>query len=363
MRKYFEVKLEKFDENFRPDFDFLQSILNKVPIHILPLWYAIPRSSDNIFGSIIEKYFLTPKIYRQYLNELQFENPILFDIIQEVYRPPHFKVTTLELMDKFNLSHESLEEYLLLLEYHFVCCLSYERVGNRWQEIVTPFAEWHEYLQFEDETKPHPLRDKVESDQEIEFQFINDMITLLKACKTKKVVPKEVKNLYARSAPQRNYLIHKLLQLDFAKQNSTGQLMATEKGKAWLTKPLVEQIGILANDPLNTIQQVDEFPSLWNVRNLRLIEKSLRRAIPNEWIDLNEFLQGFIAPIGDREPVILKNKGKKWKYLLPTYTQDEKHFVEAVIMERLAELGVVETGLCRGKPCFYLTPFGHHFIQ
>ena len=112
MRKYFEVKMEKFDEGFQPDLVFLQNILNKVPIHVLPLWYAIPRSSDNIFGSIVEKYFVTPKAYRQYLDELQFDNPVLTAIIQEVYHPPHFKVTVTTLMDKFGLTHETIEECL-----------------------------------------------------------------------------------------------------------------------------------------------------------------------------------------------------------------------------------------------------------
>ncbi len=63
VRKYFEAKVEKFDEDFQPNLDFLQSILNKVSIHTLPLWYPIPRSTDNIFASIIETYFSTPKIY------------------------------------------------------------------------------------------------------------------------------------------------------------------------------------------------------------------------------------------------------------------------------------------------------------
>lgn len=364
MRKYFENKVEKFDEDFRPDFDFLQSILNKVPIHVLPLWYAIPRSSDNIFGSIIEKYFLTPKIYLQYLSELQFDNLILEAIIQEVYQSPDFMITADELMAKFDLTHECLEEHLLLLEYHFVCCLSYQRLENRWQEIITPFAEWREYLQFECQTKAQTVpQDSVEKHQQTEFEFIKDLTIVLQACQSKKILPKNVKNLVC-SPFQYQILVNKLLQLEFAKQNATGQMIATERGKTWLLKPLFEQIAALANDPLNTLtSNIKEFSSLWNIRNLRLIEKSLRRLTPHEWVEFHHFLRGLTAPIGDKEPVTLKNKGKKWKYVLPTYTDQEKLFIQAVITERLTELGIIETGFARGNLCFCLTPFGHHFIQ
>lgn len=358
-RKYFEVKIEKFDENFRPDLEFLQSTLAKVPIHILPIWYAIPRSSDNIFESIIEKYFLTPKIYRQYLSDLQFDNPILKEIIQEVHQPPSFKVTVADLLVKFNLSHEVLEEYLLLLEYHFACCLSYERIEDRWLEVVTPFAEWHEYLQFEFQTKPQALLLKaIKKQQQIEFQFIKDLTTLLHACQSKKFSFKDIKNLDI-SFPS-DSLIKKLTQLQFIESPSSDYLVATKKGKSWMTKSILEQVTALVNDPLNIS---DQFSSLWNVRNLRLVEKSLRRLIPYEWVEFESFLQGFIAPIGDKDSVTLKTKGKKWKYVLPIYTDYEKQFIQAVLIERLAELGVVETGLFEGKPCFCLTTFGSHFIQ
>lgn len=363
MRKYLEIKIEKFDEDFRPDLDFLQSILNKVPIHILPLWYAIPRSSDNIFESIIEKYFLTPQIYRQYLAELQFDNPIIQAIIQGVCQPPHFEVTVAELMTKFDLPHRSIEEYLLLLEYHFVCCLSYRRVDDTWEEIVAPFSEWHEYLKFEAQTKPLSIPGPVEKHQQVEFQFIKDLIILLEACQSKKVLLKEVKNLYAEDSIQRQAIANKLIQVGFAKQNASGHITITEKGRLWLLKPFFEQVATLANDSFNTPATINPSSSLWNVRNLRLIEKSLKQFTPNAWVEFRHFLHGFIAPIGDKEPVSLKSKGKRWKYVIPTYTDQETQFVYAVIMERLAELGVVETGLYQGEPCFRLTSFGHHCVQ
>ena len=77
MRKYYEFQLLKFDNNYRPDMESLQGLLKKVPIQVLPIWYMVPRTSDSIFNSLVDKYFKTPHIYQQYLDELIFDDPIL----------------------------------------------------------------------------------------------------------------------------------------------------------------------------------------------------------------------------------------------------------------------------------------------
>ncbi|NGX44601.1 MAG: hypothetical protein K1060chlam3_00771 [Candidatus Anoxychlamydiales bacterium] len=55
MRKYFEFEYQRFEENFKPDLLFINNLLHKIPIHVLPIWYTIPKSSNNIFASIIDK--------------------------------------------------------------------------------------------------------------------------------------------------------------------------------------------------------------------------------------------------------------------------------------------------------------------
>src|SRR5690242_19541988 len=62
MRKYFETQILKFEEDFKPGVDYLLSMLRKVPIHVLPAWYSVPRTSNNIFDSIIERYLSTPQV-------------------------------------------------------------------------------------------------------------------------------------------------------------------------------------------------------------------------------------------------------------------------------------------------------------
>ena len=43
--------------------------------------------------------------------------------------------------------------------------------------------------------------------------------------------------------------------------------------------------------------------------------------------------------------------------------EHEIQFIQDVIFERLAELGVVDTGTHKGKKVFRLTSFGSHFIH
>ena len=193
LRRYFEFQLEKFSEDFVPDLEYLQNVLSRVPIHVLPLWYAIPRSSDNIFESIVEKFFSTPKTYLQYLSELQFDSPILHSIMNDVYQAPHFKMSTSDLMEKYQLSRECLEESLLLLEYHFACCLSYNQIDGRWEEVITPFYELQEYLKFESQAKVNAIHGTIEKTNEKELSYIQDMASLIRACQTKKVMPEEIK--------------------------------------------------------------------------------------------------------------------------------------------------------------------------
>ena len=147
-RKYFEAQMMKFDSDFRPGMEFLKTLLHKVPIHVLPQWYSIPRTSNNIFDSLIEKYLLTPQIFQRYLLELNFHDPVLSGIVEDVFHAPGYKVRAEELMEKYQISHEQFEENMLYLEFHFLCCLSYEKEGEIWKEIVTPFHEWREYLIF-----------------------------------------------------------------------------------------------------------------------------------------------------------------------------------------------------------------------
>src|SRR3990167_1119347 len=182
-RKYFEFQMIRFNPTFKPDMEFLAGLLRKVPIHLLPTWYSIPRSSNNIFESIIEKHLLTPQIFQRYLLDLNLGDPIIHSIIADLFAAPDCKLFSSDVIAKYNLARRHFEELLLLLEFNFIGCLCYEKEGDHWTEIITPFHEWCQYLQFLKATEA-PRLDKdleVVRFKESDFAFIEDMSALLQS--------------------------------------------------------------------------------------------------------------------------------------------------------------------------------------
>jgi predicted transcriptional regulator len=364
MRKFFEFQIQKFDEDFRPDLEFLLSALNLLPIQLLPNWYAIPRTSDHIFSSIIERYLLTPKLYQQYLNELSFDEPILHGIVKDVLRLFPQQVTASFLKEKYQIDSKTFEEYLLLLEYHFVCCLSYQKKDAQWVEVVTPIAEWADYLMFEKGAKPQKIVGAVKSDLPKDFNFIKEFITLMHAVENTALTPDWLAATVSSTVPPAmfNWLVEKLLQVKVVQSDEARKISLTAKGRRWLAKSENQLIRDLSNDPLNTMSNASQFGQLWNVKNLKLVEKSLSQLKPGEWIEFDQFFSSFTEPLADREPITLKKKGKKWKYSIPSYQNHEKEFVKAVLFERLLELAIIATGSYKGIPCFCVTEFGAPFV-
>ena len=366
MRKYYESQITKFDDDFEPGVDYLQGILSKVPIHVLPVWYAIPRSSDHIFNSIIEKNILSPKIYERYISELNFIDPVMTGIMQDVFSAPDYKIRSRTLRDKYNLTREQFEECMLYLEFNFVCCLSYNRIDGMWKEVVTPFYEWREYLRFQRDTQPKRITDieTIKRKHPHDFGFIQDMSALLKVAAQVPLALKKDGGLDADAInswlPGRDEgvvknLIELLIHLNLAK-STKGTLQPAEKAKEWVKKSLQDQAITIYRQTSSYYR--NKLGEALDDRDIREAEKGLRRVINKGWIYFEDFMRGFISPIGTAEPVMLKNKGKRWNYALPNYSVNERNIVEMTIFERLFQVGMIAVGTHEGKPCFCVTAFG-----
>lgn len=364
LRKYYESQMEKFDEDFEPNFEFLQSLLSKVPLPVLLGWYTLPRTSTNIFSSIIEQVFQTPAVYRQYLSELKFSNPVLKEIIKDLNKSPDHEICAKEIIKKYELTREAFEEYLLLLEFHFVCCLRYIKKGDKWEEVVTFFSEWREFLEFEKRASPPVIKNQkeVQPNSPTDFCFVKDLAISLRAIQEKKGGSQIQEMLNFKSKEWYEILLDKLLQIEMIAEGEKRAYEVTEKGLLWLKKSMEDQILALSLDPLNTLISFDP-KELWNTRNLRLIGNSLKPLIHHKWVYLDDYVEGFSGSIGTKDPVKLVKKGTKWKYILPRYDAHEIQFIRSVIMERFFELGIVMTGKHDDRPCFYLTKFGHQFVN
>lgn len=346
-RKYFEFQIGRFDSQFKPDMEFLQGILRKVPIHLLPTWYSIPRTSNNIFESIVEKYLLTPHIFQRYLMELNFGDPTLNAIMEDVFNAPDFKVSSSDLISKYNLKRRDFEEMLLILEFNFVCCLCYEKADDHWLEFVTPFHEWHEFLRFVrlTETPTIDPKEPIQRTTDSDFAFLEEMSDLLLRAKKKPI------------AVEKTRAVEKLSLVKLA-DYSNGKLHTLETGDAWLDLSFENRALHLYRHPHNRILSLSV-----GERYVREAEKSIKRILHGQWVYFEDFLKGVLVPLNENSVVMLKRAGKHWKYTLPTYGDEEKALLKATIFEWLYETGMVMIGTCRGRDCFAVTHFGRFFFD
>lgn len=358
MRKYYESQILKFDEDFEPGMEFLQNILHKVPIQVLPVWYAIPRTSDHIFQAILEKFLYTPKLYERYLQELQFDNPLLQKIAKDVFTSPDFKVKASVIMANHDLTHEVFEECLLLLEYNLVCCLGYELVDGHFEEIVTPFSEWHEYLRFRRDTNPKTITDiaSIKRLHNDDFGFIKDMSRVLKPMQKKAIplvpfangytiAPKEAAALLP-DAPSEQYIkniVDKLIMTRLGEIREQ-QLFALESSHEWMKKSNHDKALTLTRHPIH-------------------VEKGLKRILHHGWVYMDDYLKGFTGSLATKDQIALKNKGKRWRYTPPIYTAEDMVVIERTLYERLFEAGIVAVGTHQGRRCIYVTPFGNITLE
>ena len=375
MRKYFELQIQRFDEDFCPDMDFLQNLLKKPPIHVLPNWYAIPRTSDNIFDSLIEKNLKTPMLFQRYIMELNFGEPILQNIIQDVHKAKNLEVKASAIRKKYNITKELFEEYMLHLEFNFVCCLSYRKNGDEWEELVTPFYEWKEYLLFLQNTEtPSISKEQVTQKGSSEFSFVQDLSILLTAAK-KERIPLEVTQegltlpqqpflqsllpFFADLSPDETiykpYLHHLLTKLSLIRlvDLTKGTIQVLDAAVDWLELRLDNKALYLYRHPLNRL--ADES---YTEKAAREIEKNLVRVLEKDWVLFEDFLQGVYAEINENCAVMLKKTGKTWKYSIPNYAPLEKKLIRSIVLEWLFEAGLIQTGSAQGLDCFRVTTLG-----
>jgi len=383
MRKYFEAQLLKFEEGFVPGMEYLQTLLRKVPFHVLLSWYPIPRTSNNIFDSLVEKYLLTPQIFQRYLMELNFGNPKISSIVSDVYNAPDFKMLGTTLKKKYDLSSEEFEEILLHLEFNFVCCLTYKKIAGAWEQVVSPFYEWREYLKFVRDHKPQPLEKShsVQNYRNSDFAFTEDMTTLLQLIKTspfhllldeqERWMPDKVAmKLIVKHLPSFNphlsqtlwvdylgALIHKLLFLKLCRVD--GSVLKTSEGcEEWLSLSIENRALAIYKHTILKLEQETFSPELATDRAVREIEKTMIPVVHLDWICFDDFMKSIAAPMSKENKIVLKKVGKGWKYVLPQYSEQEARLIKKTVLEWFFEAGLVSIGYFNETPAFRVTPFG-----
>ncbi len=379
MRKYFELQLYRYDDKFSPDIEFLLNLLKNVPIHLLPAWYAIPRTSNNIFQSIIEKYLLTPSIYKRYLNNLCYEDTICKNIVQDILSSDFLEVPLQAIIEKYMLSREDAEKHVLFLEFSMACCLYFKKINNEWVPMVTFFHEWKSYLLTLQNKKAKSIKDinNIKTHPIDEFPFINDMNKVLDIIKKKEIcvsisrseislslsnynkiinqidlshLNEEEKALYI------NQIIHKLLKMKLI-NCIDDHLYISSEAKEWNNMSKEKQAIFLYNSPANDSIFNNLPASLQNERMIRDAEKSIYSMVNLDWVYMDDFLKGLTIPLGDKSNHLIK-EGKRWSYSIPEYSKNEIQLIKNITMYNLFEAGIITLGIHNNNVCLKVSVFG-----
>lgn len=369
MRKYFEFEYLRFDEDFKPDLTFINNLLSKIPIHILPTWYSLPKTSNNIFQSIIDKYFLTPQMFQRHIEDLENENPVFSGIIKDLYSSETLELSAKEVKKKYDLDEDKYFEFLLLLEFNFICFQAYKKSKNGIEEILIPFYELSEYLNYFNSTITTTIPDskKIVKKRKSDFGFVEDISAILQMT-TKPMtflqiennIKKEINSKDPNFGATNSYidtLINKLLQIKFL-QKKQNLLEITQTASKWLELSMDHRALHLYYHPLNIFKDSNFSEEFLSGKNIREAEKSISRAVKKGWVYFDDFIKGLLSPISDEHQVKLKPIGKVYRYSIPSYTQEELNFIKKVIFERLLEAGIVNVGFFNGKDCFCVTQLG-----
>lgn len=368
-RKTMEFEMKKFEENFYPDMRFFQSLLKKVPIHLLPIWYAIPKTTDNIFESILEKFLITPHHFQRVLSDFfsaKEIDPIVKEIVTEVFQSKTLSIPKKEVSKKYpKLPKEKLEEYLIFLEYSCLCSTVYKEEGA----VIVPFKEWTDYLLFLEKTTPKPLKNFSPSFKK--FSYVTFLETFLKMLKKKPFSSLEDFSLEKSQAKLLEPLslqlkisikeffskvVEKLLYLGLIEKKSKNFSLSTS-GQDFLALPLEEKALFFYRHPQNQPYLTFAKNSPYYDRHLREVEKSLLRVLDMGWVSYSEFLKSLTISLSDASSILLKKQGSFWQYTLPTYSEQDFAFIQHVL-DWFFVVGIVEKNLYHEEECFCLTDFG-----
>lgn len=368
-RKYFEIQIGKFGSDNKLGIDHFLSLVSQVPIHHLPNWYMLSKTSDDIFEAIIEKNLSTPKIYEKYLMDLQFNDEYSPYIVQELFSSENFTLDVDAIQEKYEISREQLEEVIISLEFNKVCFLQYIEDEEHWKGVITPLHEWKNHLEFIKETECHPISETqhIERVHPRDFGFIEDVNSLLmeiyQASPCLQVHGSE-KN-YEITSPIETLsfsstyisrLIDKILQLRLA-TIADGEIKATENTKQWLDTSLQEKAMVLYFSTINLYRK-QQHTAPFTDRDVRELEKSLKRVLKSGWVFTEDFVRGLTASQSTTCEMTLTKKGRRYYYSRPVYGEKELAFIYDTFNHHLFESGMLALGQCEGKHCFMVTPFG-----
>ncbi len=364
-RKNLELYMQRFENEFEPDVEYLLSTLKTLPIHLLPVWYAIPRTSSDIFQSIIDKYLKTPYIYKRYLENLCFENASIQTICSMLLESNNLKLELKKIEETLSLSEEEMAKLLLYLEYSMICSVIYKDKIP----FLCFYKEWKDYLLAT--RKSNPISSVLPSSSFTDpFAFVTHMEAVVDFVEKKAIkvfcqqneilIPESLaKPLFTQYPEISKHLVsvvHKLIKLQLINVIDD-HLYPSKNLKAW--KKLNKEEKALHLYRTSEPKYKATYPI---EKILRDVESNLMRLCHDSWISMKDFLA--LSLIGfSQEDLQLQQKGKNWSYKIPVYHKEEQNFIHNVIENYYFESGIVVLGTHENTRCFTLTSFGKKFLK
>jgi hypothetical protein len=383
-KRLIEERVATYEPDFKYNLEYLQTLLRKVPIDIQPLWYQLPRTSDNIFNSIIEKYLVTPTLYQRHLGEIKSLNPIYRNIIDLVFANEMLRVPLCELQSVLSIEDEEFEKHIIFLEFCFILFKTSRITEGKCSQYLEPLHEYKEFLLTQ---KNYAVKSSIEKKitpyRPSEFSFIEDMTDLAHLAKHHELVFElhEQGNTYNLSEGSyklcfenlkqmqdcensREYLkqvLTKLESLDLIKIENK-QIVVGQVANEWMELELMNRSHVTFKHPYNQVICQGLYPKLYSERLIHDIENAVAKTEPMTWVNLDEFISQSMISIDKNARLQLKKVGSQYKYLFPEYTQEQKEFIRAIIENFLFESSIVELAYCEEATYFKVTSFGRFVL-
>ena len=366
VRKYFEFEFLRFDESFKPDIVFINQLLQKIPIHLLPVWYSITKTSNNIFMSIVEKYLSTPQIFKRHINEVENESSNLGHILNLLYSSKELEISTSSLQTNLNLSRNELLENLIYLEFNLLAFICYKKTKDVFIEVLVPLHEYKEFLTYLESAKIKSIEEtkNLIKKRYEDYGFIQDLSRALLLFKKKLPIEKIKETLKIEislsdttihvSDSYINNILDKLYQIKFLEENNL-----TNSALEWLSFEDQNKALHLFYHPLNSLLYVDDSIShLINEKAVKEAEKSILRVLDSGWVYFDDFIKGAFCSLYESQQIKIVPFGKGYKYNIPSFKSEEIKFIKKIIFERLFETAIVSIGSINAKDCFSTTNLG-----
>lgn len=343
VRRRVDLHFERIEKDFAPDIDFALSIMRILPVQQVPLWYALPKTSTSLREALLEKFFLTPALYRRHLETSQLDDPKAQTVLEHIAQGP---------IECHSLGLESKELHLLALtlELNFIAFLTYRHEGDQLIPIFSPLREYREYLERvaegslfpKIEPEPKPMRPGP-------FAFLRDLDAFAKAAfemrASEDVLTPIGSVIKIDDAPYLERLKDRALRLRLI-EVADGQFIAGANLEKWHKLSEDDRPFCYLRHPALAFD-ADE-------KSVRAAEKSIGLLFEKGWASFDDFMRAALIPLRPEIEVRLTGRGRSCHYAFPEYTEEERALVHHVIFTALAESGFVETA----GEYFRLTDFG-----